>query len=147
MSDEEFYHKDIFGNVVDIDLLAEEELGDVGKSASDFNIFSLTDAIGSRDKKKAWMLYQKALASGLDPDRIFPTIFWQVKSLLLASRTKSASEADMKPFPYNKAKSNLKNFKEGELEKMSEELLVGYHNIRRGEGEMETLLEKFVLSL
>jgi len=67
--------------------------------------------------------------------------------MLLAGCTKSAEEADMKPFPYSKAKSFLKNFKPNELEKLSEALVVGYHQARRGEEEIETFIEKTILSL
>jgi hypothetical protein len=70
-----------------------------------------------------------------------------VKTLLTAQKTNSVAETDMKPFPYNKAKSSLKNFKPGELEQMSEALVLGYHAVRRGEGEMETLVEKMLLRL
>ena len=146
---DEFYHKNIFGEIVD---LAPEEVEEseatVGpKSRPDFNIFSFTDAFGMRDKKQAWILYQKALAAGLAPEEVFWKVVWQVKTLLVAERTKSAEEADMKPYPYSKAKQALKNWKERELEKLSESLVVGYHEARRGEGEIETLVERIILSL
>jgi len=148
MNEEEFYHKDIFGHVVDLNLAeAEEEYSEIKDKKSDFNIFLLTDAIGARDKKNAWVLYQKALASGLVAEEIFWKVVWVVKTMLLAKRTKSAEEAEMKAFPYNRAKGNLKNFKEGELEKISEDLVVGYHNARRGIGEIGTLIEKTLLGL
>src|SRR3989344_3812871 len=96
--------------------------------AAPFNIFALTDAIGARKKRDAWVLYQKALAQGLLPEDVFfRVLIWQVKSMLLASKTKGVSETDMKPFPYNKAKGFSKNFKDGEIEKLSEDLILGYH--------------------
>jgi len=148
MNEEEFYHKDIFGHVVDVNLAeAQEEYGEIKDKKSDFNIFLLTDAIGARNKKEAWVLYQKALASGMVAEEIFWKVVWAIKTMLLAKRTRSADEAEMKAFPYSKAKSNLKNFKEGELEKISEDLVVGYHNARRGIGEIDTLIEKILLSL
>lgn len=118
-----------------------------GQGGVGFNIFSLTDAIGARKKREAWMFYQKALASGMSAEEIFYKIFWQVKTMLLASRTKNAGEADMKDFPYNKAKSFLKNFSTHELQGLSANLVIGYHEIRRGKEEMETFIEKFVLGL
>ncbi len=113
----------------------------------DFNIFALTDALGARDKKRAWILYQQALWAGLSAEEIFFRIFWQVKTMLIASRTKNVGETDLKPFPYSKAKSFLKNFRPGELEKLSEHLVVGYHQARRGQSEIETLIEKILLTL
>lgn len=146
---EEFYHKDIFGSVVDINLaeVEDDEKLPLDKKGREFNIFALTDAVGARDKKRAWILYQGALAAGISAEEVFFKIVWQVKCLLIASKTKSVAETDMKPFPYSKAKSFLKNFKTGELEKLSEELVVGYHQARQGKADMETLVEKLLLSL
>ena len=146
---EEFYHKDIFGTVVDVDLgMAEaDEKLPLDKKGREFNIFALTDALGAKRKKEAWIIYRKALSAGLSAEEIFFKIVWQIKTMLLASRTKNATEADIKEFPYHKAKSFLKNFKSGELEKLSENLVVGYHQARRGKGDIETLVEKILLSL
>ncbi|MEK9171804.1 MAG: hypothetical protein AAB782_01030 [Patescibacteria group bacterium] len=148
---DEFYHKNIFGTVVDINFGAAEEpsfaKATEGQGRKEFNIFTLTDALGARKRKKAWILYQKALSAGLSAEEIFFKLFWQVKSMLIASRTKNAEETDMKAFPYNKAKSFLKNFKPGELEKLSESLVVGYHRACRGKSEVEILVEKLLLSL
>ena len=146
---EEFYHQDLFGTVVDVNLGEEEEREEaIGpRKQSDFNIFALTDAFGARKKKEVWILYQEALLSGVSAEEVFYKIIWQLKSMLLASKTKSVSETDMKPFPYNKAKSFLKNFKQEELENLSQDLVVGYNLARRGQGDIETLIEKTILSL
>ncbi len=146
---EEYYHKDIFGNVVDINLgeVEEDEKPLLDKRGCEFNIFALTDAVGARDKKRAWVLYREALGAGISAEEVFFKIIWQVKSMLIASRTKNVAETDMKPFPYSKAKSFLKNFKPNELEKLSLNLVTGYHQARQGEGEIETLVEKILLSL
>jgi len=146
---DEFYHKDIFGTVVDVNLgeVEDEEKLPLDKKGKEFNIFALTEALGNRNKKEAWVLYQKALSAGLSADEIFFKLFWQVKSMLIAGRTKNAEEADMKTFPYNKAKGFLKNFKLEEIERLSEDLVIGYHLARRGEGEITTLIEKILLKL
>ncbi len=150
MSDN-FFHKNIFGEVVDFDLNEPEEAAFAEASASrrrsDFNIFSLTDAVGARNKKEAWSLYQKALASGLSAEEIFWKIFWITKSMMIASKTKNYTETEMKEFPYKKAKQYAGNFSKDELEKLSETLVVGYHNARRGIGEIDSLIEKLLLNL
>lgn len=115
--------------------------------SSTFNIFALTDAIGARNKRDAWVLYHKALAAGVAPEEVFYKLVWQMKTMLIAKNTNSVGETDMKSFPYNKAKGFLKNFKPGEIEKMSENLVIGYHAARRGKGEIETLVEKTLLRL
>ncbi|MDP2641722.1 MAG: hypothetical protein Q8P21_00280 [bacterium] len=147
---EEFYHKDIFGAVINASPSAIEENEDkplLDKRGREFNVFALTDALGARNKKESWILYQKALAAGLSAEEIFFKIVWQVKSMLIALKTKSVAETDMKAFPYSKAKSFLKNWKEGELEKLSEHLVTSYQEVRRGKGEMETTIEKLLLKL
>lgn len=143
----EMYGSNLFGEKI-APLKKEEEEDLIGTQArAEFNIFALTDAIGARKKRDAWVLYQKALASGMVAEEVFYKLVWQVKTMLIAEKTKTAIEADMKPFPYNKAKGFLKNFKSGELQNISEELVSGYHRARRGEGEIETLVEKMLLRL
>lgn len=141
----EMYAADLFGNKVIVKEETEELIGP--KARAEFNIWALTDAVGSRKKRDAWVLYQKALASGLAPDEVFYKVMWQVKTMLIAGETNTPLEADMKPFPYNKAKGFLRNFKSGELKRLSESLVLGYHAARRGEGEIETLVEKTLLRL
>ena len=150
----EFYHKDIFGNVVGINLIDEERSdlntdskGLILGSRSEFNIFTFTDAVGARQKKHAWIIYQKALSAGISAEEIFYKLVWQVKSMLIASKTKNVGETDMKIFPYNKAKNFLKNFKPDELDTLSESLVIGYSLARRGKREIETFIEKILLNL
>lgn len=145
----EFYHKNLFGGVVDESPNEPESEEDLvgNKTKSNFNIFLLTDALAARRKKDAWLLYQKAMSEGITPEEIFWKLQWQVKSLLLALRINKAEEADMKPFPYSKAKGHLKNWQKEELEKLMEDLVVDYHETRRGNEEMETLLEKIILRI
>jgi len=120
---EEFYHKDIFGTVVDVNLQAlEDEAAPLDKKGREFNVFPLADAFGSRDKRKAWVLYQQALLAGVAADRIFFTLMWKIKSLMTFRRS-----------------DDLKN--------LSERMVMGYHQARRGKGEIETFLEKTILSL
>lgn len=147
MMKDEFYHRDLFGTIVDFSPQGEEEKLPLDKKGREFNIFALTDALGSKNKKEVWILYQKALAAGVSAEEIFFKIFWQVKSMILASKTKDVAETDMKAFPYNKAKSYAKNFSQVELENLSQNLVEGYLLARRGDGEIETLLEKILLGL
>jgi DNA polymerase III delta subunit len=146
--EEEFYHKNIFGEEVDISFAdPTEEKNPINKKQGYFPGFAFTDAIGARDKKEAWIQFQRELASGLVAEQLFWSVAKQIKNLLLAKRTSSASEADLNPFVYKKLKANVNNFKEGELENLSEGLVLGYHQARRGKGEIEMLLEKMLLNL
>jgi hypothetical protein len=145
---DEFYGKNLFGEEVNLGLEEpeEERILPAGRQ-EEFNIFALTDAIGARDKRQAWMVYEKALASGMVADEIFWRVMWGVKALLLGAKTSSAEESGLNPFVYKKMKGFLKNWKVEELEKLSESLVVGYHDARRGIGEMETMIEKILLNL
>jgi DNA polymerase III delta subunit len=117
------------------------------KKQKDFNIFSLTDAICRRDRKKAWVLFQQAVAEGVSPENIHGTIFWGIKSILLATSAKRAKEAGLSPFVFSKSILFSKNFKEGELENISSRLVSVYHESRRGGMELSAALEIFILSI
>lgn len=112
----------------------------------EFNIFSLGDALGDRDKKRLWTLYIEALDHFVVQE-IHGTLFWQVKSILLAFKTKSATGAGLKPFVYNNAKRFSKNYKEEEVEKLSSDLVKISHDARRGIHDFEIALEKFCLGI
>ena len=150
-NNEEFYHANLFGEVVNIDLgLVEEEEDEklpLDKRGREFNIFAFTDALGARDKKRAWILYEQALSAGVSAEEVFWKVIWIVKSMMLASRTASVVETEMKEFPYKKAKGFSKNFSPSELQNLSTDLVIGYHNAHRGKGEVETLIEKLILKL
>ncbi|MDB5254077.1 MAG: hypothetical protein JWL80_143 [Parcubacteria group bacterium] len=139
------YDTNLFGE--EVPQVEEEETVSAAIAGNPFNIFAFTDTIAARNKKDAWVLYQKALASDMAAEEIFFKVVWLFKTLLLASRTATAEEADMKEYPFKKAKGSLRNFKPGELEQMSADLVAGYHEARRGKGEIETLIEKLLLRL
>ena len=145
---EEFYGKNLFGEKVDVDLAvgAEENIS-FSSTKAEFNIFALTDAVGMRDKRNAWVIYEKALASGMTADEIFYRVMWGAKSLILAERCGSAEEAGLNPFVYKKSKSFLKNWKREELETLSGTLVTGYHEARRGKITLDSLLERMILSI
>lgn len=117
------------------------------KDSEKQTFFATTDAFGRRDRKQLWALFTNAIRNGMAVEEFHGAIFWQVKSMLLASKSKSAVEAGMSPFPFSKAKGFLKNFKEGELEKISSDLVAMYHDAHRGVDDFETMMEKFILSL
>jgi len=110
--------------------------------------FALTDALGKRDRKRAWTEYQKVLKEGLVPEEIHGVLFWQIKTMLLANSSKNSAEADLNPFVFKKAKEFCKNYSDEELKKMSSKLISIYHDIRRGIVEDLGLeIEKFLLEI
>lgn len=117
------------------------------KKAERFNMFALTDALGARDKKRSWILLTKAFDGGMETEEAHGMIFWQIKSLILASKSQNAIDAGLQPFVFSKSKGYSKNFKDGELEKISSNLISMYHNAHRGKHDFKLALERFVLSL
>ena len=114
--------------------------------APKFNLFSLADAICERNKQKLWVLFRDAL-NYFAPEEIHGTIFWQMKSLMLAKKYKTAKEADMKDFPFNKAKTGLKKYSEEEIDRLTSDLIAVSHDSRRGVHDFEVALERWVLSI
>jgi hypothetical protein len=64
-----------------------------------------------------------------------------------ATLVKSPDEAGLKPFSWTKAKSALRNWNLEELRAVSDKIVSLYHDSRRGEHELVTALEKFILDL
>ena len=120
-----------------------------GKVADKFNIFSITDALGRRDRKTAWIFYQKAVLAGISPEEVHSILIWQVKSIILAKKwgEAGAESLGMKPFVFNKAKSFSKNFSEKEIMELSSRLVDVYHRARRGAVSFEEALERMILDL
>jgi len=110
---------------------------------SDFNIFSLTDAIGNRDTKRAWVVYQKALRFGSAPEEIHGMIFWQIKTMLMVSKH---STTGLKPFVVSKARRFLNKWDETELEAFSSKLVRVYHDAHLGKFNLEIGLEQLLLN-
>jgi DNA polymerase III delta subunit len=111
-----------------------------------FNLFSLGDALLERNKQKLWVLLQDALNYS-PAEEIHGTLFWQMKSLVLAHKSKTSAEADMKPFVFTKSKAGAKKYSEEEMEKMFESLLAVSHDARRGKHNFGIALERWVLSI
>ena len=112
-----------------------------------FNIFALADALLRKDKKSLWILYTEAKNAGHAGEEILGTLFWQVKVLMLASKTESAEEAGVSNFPYSKAKRALNTFSVKEIETMMSTLVTIYHEGHSGIKEIDIALEEWILSI
>ncbi len=112
-----------------------------------FNTFSLADALVRRDRKSLWILYLRALQSGISVEEIIGTLLWQVKSIRLAMRTTSAAEAGVKPFVYTKSKSAAKLYTMEAMDQLSGQLVRIYHDGHRGAVESDLALERLILTL
>jgi DNA polymerase III delta subunit len=114
------------------------------KKRETFSIFSLADALGTRDKKNLWVLYEKAIRAGKTPEEIAGTLFWQLKTLLLVG---SGEGMALHPYVKSKASRFLKNYSIDEIQKISFLLISEYHESRRGGLPLQERLERLILSL
>ncbi len=113
----------------------------------EFNIFSLADALARRDRKSLWVLLQRARAAGCASEEIVGTLFWQMKTMRLATLTASTDEADLKPFVYEKAKRGARNYGKDELAALSRGLITLYHDGHLGRTDMDLALERWALGI
>jgi DNA polymerase III delta subunit len=125
----------------------QEFSGKVAPKEDKFNVFSITDALSRKDKKNTWVLYQKALNSGMVPEEIHGILFWQVKNLLMVKDEADPKGLGLNPFVLRKSLSAAEKFKKSELIKLSQELVEIPHNARRGLEDFGVSLERFILSI
>ncbi|MBI5400572.1 MAG: hypothetical protein HZB12_00435 [Candidatus Yonathbacteria bacterium] len=125
----------------------EEYVQKKNDARHDFNIFSLGDALGKRNKKDLWVLYQSALEAGLPPEEICGTLFWAVKNIALMKNAKAGDDSGMSPFVAKKSREFTKNYSEAEIANLSHTLVAVYHEAHRGGEPMDIALERFILAL
>ncbi len=119
-----------------------------GRKENSSTLFAIADALGARSSEKAWALYTKAIQEGFSPEEIHGTLFWQVKSIALASKAKSPTDSGLAPFVFQKSFRYAKNFSERELKSTLHALVAMYHESRTEDSDsLETGLEQFLLSL
>ena len=124
-------------------------VSDISESApkkSEFNIFALADAIGNREPFTVWSIYRQAIDSGMEVEAIIGTLFWQIKSMILASTGKSTSDTGLSPFVFSKAKKHSENYSSEELQQLSQSLITLYHDGHRGMVDTELGLEMLLLN-
>ena len=116
----------------------------------DASLFVLSDAVARKDKKNAWILFQKACFADTAPEQIFGLVFWQVKNMLMvktAEYEKKEAELSLSPFVLGKAKSFSKKYSLKELQVLSAFLLGMYHESHMGGEELGASLERLILTL
>ena len=117
------------------------------KPPDKFNVFSLTDVFGKRDKKNLWTLYQEALSRDVAPEEVHGILFWKLKSMIVASKSENVQESGMNPYVFQKSKNFGRNFSGEEMKRISSQLVSVYHDSRRGIHDFGIALEKFILNI
>lgn len=108
--------------------------------------FRMTDALGSRDKKKLWVLYREAIDQGKEPEEIHGLLYWQIKNMIIAGDVNTA-ESGLNPFVFRKAKESLKHFSKEDLQNISSRMVTLYHEARQGKVDFTLGLERLILGL
>jgi len=117
------------------------------RERKEFSAFFLADALAARDKKRLWTLFREAIARGYVPEELFGILFWQAKTIILAHKTHSASEAGVKPYPYSKAQLAKKHYTPKEAETVLHDLSLAILSARGGAQSLEHATERVILSL
>ncbi len=112
-----------------------------------FNVFSLGDALGERNKKELWVLYQKAMAAGLSSEEISGTLFWSIKNMALMKQAGAHGDCGLNPFVAKKTRIFASHYTMDEIISLSRAIVSLYHEAHRGGEPMDIALERFILSL
>src|SRR3989338_9379821 len=139
--------KSIADGLKDARAITEEFAPKKVDTRPDFNIFSLGDTLGKRNKKELWVLYQEALASGLSSEEICGTLFLEVKNLALIKNAKPGDDKGMSTFVAKKSRSFALNYTREEIINLSRALITIYHEDHRGGEPMNIALERFILNI
>ncbi len=115
--------------VTDLPVVAKS-FGSRGSAAGEFNVFALADAVASRNKANSWTIYRQAVDRGIGSESILGTLFWKVKTMMVASGGKGSTK-------YSKV----------ELESLLTRLITLYHDGHRGMADLELGTEKLLLEL
>lgn len=111
------------------------------------NNFAIAESVAMRDKKRAWEEYVRMIARGGSPEAIHGTIFWAIKTVALCTKLDrtEALRAGVNPNNYQRYHTYGKKFLSTELDDHIRELKDMFHKSHRGEGELEHLLEEYIL--
>lgn len=90
-----------------------------------FDVFALTGALASRDRKKMWLLLTRALREGISAENIAGVLAWKARTVCTSARGAERLA----------------------WENISRSLVVMYHEGHRGGGDLGLLLERFALTL
>lgn len=110
-------------------------------------IFTITEKLLDRDRKKLWITFVDLTKKNIPAEEIHGLLFWAVKNMLIVSKVDSQKDSGLAPYSYKTALSGARNYKTEELQKMSSQLVEMTHKVRSGEGNLDVMLEKWILSV
>lgn len=127
----------------------KEELENQKTGRPDFvySPFALQDALGERSAKKTWLEYQKLRLQGIEAEELIYKLISKARDMLAISKGVDKEILNLKDYPYNKSKKDLKNWPIKNLTDFYNKTITAYYESRMGKEELETALEKIILSI
>jgi len=82
-----------------------------------YSPFALQDAIGERSAKKAWIEYEKLRFAGTEAEELIHNIVSKVRDMTAISIGAKREDLNMKDYPFNKSKRDLKKLESAGIKK------------------------------
>ncbi len=110
-------------------------------------VFALTDALIRKDKKNAWIIFQRLKNQNVSAEEIHGTLWWQWKTLALVSgKEKVLAKKTISPYVFSKSESAMKLFSQEEVLNNIHMLMSMFQESRRGVSNLFHQLELFILT-
>jgi len=109
------------------------------------HVFGFLDALGYKNKKKAFLELHRLLDQGESPLYLLTMMVWQARNLLRVKLYNGGGpKPKMNPFVLRKAKSQIKSFEEGELVGIFHKLLEAEVALKTTPQEQKLVLDVLV---
>lgn len=115
-------------------------------SPIDDNIFNFTDAISSKDAKRALKLLRDQLDSGANEFMLLSMLARQIKILLQVKET-NGQNLDLHPFVVKKALSQINKYSLASLKKLFSQLAIVDYKLKNSQGSPRLLLDLFTVEM
>jgi len=125
--------------IADVELFIKPEL--------DLKIFDLVDAIGYKNKIKAFKLFTQHINEGDDEYYLLSMIVYQIRNLIKIKTTKAIELLGMHPFVARKSEQQANNFTYEELKKIYRQLMTIDFESKLGKTNVQTALELVISEL
>ena len=123
--------------------------GAAGKGSSFKNkeqpVFAFARAFANREFQKSEKYFQEFLETKIAAEEIHGVLWWQMKTVSLASRSHSAVSAGLNPFVFKNAKSASENWNPEDLDVVLNSLYEMYHLAHRGKIDFYNILERLIV--
>jgi len=108
------------------------------------HVFGFLDALGYKNKKKAFLELHRLLDQGESPVYLLTMMAWATRNLLSVKVSKCQSVKGMNPYVLRKTQSQIKNFEEGELVEIFHKLLEAEVALKTSQQEPKLVLDLLV---